>query len=153
MSDRLRPCPFCGSKVLYEGYHNVDGFTQPFMFCNSCKAMFTVEASEDWVTGDRDGMEELRAAWNTRAKPAYATVRLPEETQRRIEQMVRETVTERLAENGVVRCRDCKNFEQGYTDGAMFDETVCWAWDNGHDYPHFTSPDGFCYRGERRTDG
>lgn len=52
----------------------------------------------------------------------------------------------------VVRCRDCKHFEQGYTDGAMFDETVCWTWDNGHDYPHFTSPNGFCYRGERRAD-
>ena len=51
----------------------------------------------------------------------------------------------------VVRCRDCVHFEQGYTDGVMFDETVCWAWDsNGHDYPHFTNPDGFCYRGERK---
>ena len=52
----------------------------------------------------------------------------------------------------IVRCVDCKNFEQDYTDGASFDETVCWAWDNGHDYPHFTSPDGFCYRGERREE-
>ena len=52
----------------------------------------------------------------------------------------------------VVRCRDCAHFEQGYTDGVMFDETVCWAWENGHDYPSFTSPNGFCYRGERRAD-
>ena len=50
----------------------------------------------------------------------------------------------------IVRCRDCEYFEQGYTDGVMFDETVCWAWDNGHDYPNFTNPDGFCYRGKRK---
>ena len=50
----------------------------------------------------------------------------------------------------IVRCRDCVNFDPHYTDGAFFDETVCWAWDNGHDYPHYTVPDGFCYRGERR---
>lgn len=50
----------------------------------------------------------------------------------------------------IVRCRDCVNFDPNYTDGAFFDETVCWAWDNGHDYPHYTVPDGFCYRGERR---
>lgn len=50
----------------------------------------------------------------------------------------------------IVRCRDCEYFEQDYTDGAMFDETVCWAWDNGHDYPSYTNPEGFCFRGKRR---
>lgn len=50
----------------------------------------------------------------------------------------------------VVRCRDCEYFEQGYTDGGMFDETVCWAWENGHDYPSYTNPDGFCHCGKRR---
>lgn len=50
----------------------------------------------------------------------------------------------------VVRCRDCKYFEQDYTDGASFGETVCWAWDNGHDYPNLTVPHGFCFRGERK---
>lgn len=50
----------------------------------------------------------------------------------------------------IVRCRDCRYFEQDYTDGTYFGETVCWSWDNGHDYPHFTSPDGFCHRGKRR---
>lgn len=59
---------------------------------------------------------------------------------------------EALGLAGVIRCRDCKNCEMDYTDGVMFGETVCWAWDNGHDYPHFTSPDGFCYQGERRDD-
>jgi hypothetical protein len=50
----------------------------------------------------------------------------------------------------IVRCRDCEHFEQGYTDGVMFDETVCWAWKNGHDYPSYTNPEGFCHRGNRR---
>ena len=65
----LLPCPFCGSKALYEAYHNLDGFDVPVMFCNWCKAMFTVEGSEDWVgSGPHDGMAELRAAWNRRAE-------------------------------------------------------------------------------------
>lgn len=52
----------------------------------------------------------------------------------------------------IVRCKDCEYFETDYTDGVMFVETVCWAWDNGHDYPSLTSPDGFCHRGKRKED-
>lgn len=62
-----KPCPFCGCKALYEGYHVIDGFETPVMFCNGCKAMFFVEGSEDWVTDESDGMEPLRIAWNRRA--------------------------------------------------------------------------------------
>jgi len=61
-----------------------------------------------------------------------------------------ESVADFTVREEVVRCRDCEWFEQDYTDGAMFDETVCWAWDNGHDYPSYTNPDGFCHRGERK---
>ena len=50
----------------------------------------------------------------------------------------------------IVRCRDCEHFESDYSDGTMFGASVCWAWDNGHDYPCFTHPDGFCHRGARR---
>ena len=50
----------------------------------------------------------------------------------------------------IIRCRDCEYFESDYSDGAMFGASVCWAWDNGHDYPCFTHPDGFCHKGERR---
>lgn len=50
----------------------------------------------------------------------------------------------------IVRCRDCEYFEQDYTNGVAFDETVCWAWENGHDYPSYTNPDGFCAWGKRK---
>ena len=50
----------------------------------------------------------------------------------------------------ITRCKDCKYYEDGYSDGATFDATVCWGWENGHDYPCFTIPDGFCHRAERR---
>lgn len=65
-TEELLSCPFCGSRALYEVYHNLDGFDVPVMFCNWCKAMFTVEGSEDWVTAEDDGMGKLRAAWNRR---------------------------------------------------------------------------------------
>lgn len=68
MTQELKPCPFCGSRALYEIYQTIDGFEVPVMFCDMCKAMFTVEGAEDWVTGERDGMDELRSAWNTRAE-------------------------------------------------------------------------------------
>lgn len=65
MTDELKPCPFCGGKVLYEVFYTIDGFDQPAMFCNWCKAMFTVEGSEDWGIG---GMSKLRDAWNRRVE-------------------------------------------------------------------------------------
>lgn len=55
-----------------------------------------------------------------------------------------------LMREQIVRCKDCEYYEPDYTDGAMFDATVCWAWDNGHDYPSATSPDGFCHRAKPR---
>lgn len=46
------------------------------MFCDMCKAMFTVEGAEDWVTGERDGMDELRSAWNTRAEQTCTNTKM-----------------------------------------------------------------------------
>ena len=63
----LKECPFCGSKAIYEEYCNLDYYEVPFMFCDSCKALFTVEGSEDWVTPVDDGMDRLREHWNMRA--------------------------------------------------------------------------------------
>ena len=63
----LKECPFCGSKAIYEEHRNLDYYEVPFMFCDSCKALFTVEGSEDWVTPVDDGMDKLREYWNMRA--------------------------------------------------------------------------------------
>ena len=63
---KSKPCPFCGSKMLYEAYHVLDGFDVPMMFCNWCKCLFTVEGIEDYVTSDNDGITELEEAWNRR---------------------------------------------------------------------------------------
>lgn len=67
MSRKKKECPFCGSRDLYNVYHKLDWFTTPFIFCNWCKALFTIEGSEDWVQGGPDdGMAELEDAWNRR---------------------------------------------------------------------------------------
>lgn len=83
---------------------------------------------------------------------AYYPDEVLDEMARRVGDNLDHEVLARLGYVKVVRCRECKHFDQHYTDGALFDETVCWSWDNGHDYPHYTSPDGFCYRGERKED-
>lgn len=64
--ENVKPCPFCGGKMLYEVYGTLDGFDVPMMFCDWCKCLFTVEGIEDCVTNNNDGFFELREAWNTR---------------------------------------------------------------------------------------
>lgn len=99
------------------------------------------------ITLHQDGPFCYRATMN------YTSDTLDEMAHRvaeRIENELTQQIIERLGYVKPVRCRDCENCEQHYTDGVLFDETVCWAWDNGHDYPHYTSPDGFCHRGERK---
>lgn len=54
-TDDKGTCPFCGSPVLYDAYHVIDGFPQLMRFCNSCKTMFTIEGLEDdYDTGGED---------------------------------------------------------------------------------------------------
>lgn len=40
----------------------------------------------------------------------------------------------------VVRCRDCRHYHAGHD--------ICYFWGDGCE----TSPDGYCWRGERKTD-
>lgn len=65
-SDEQKPCPFCGSNALDDGYQIVGKQMMPFMYCETCGAMVTFEGSEDWVLTKSDGMDELRAHWNNR---------------------------------------------------------------------------------------
>lgn len=66
-------CPFCGSSMLYEEYAILDGYTVPIIFCDTCKFIFTVEGSEDYITDTNDGFMRLREEWNTRdSRSCYA---------------------------------------------------------------------------------
>lgn len=59
-ADDKGTCPFCGSPVLYDTYHYIDGDPQLMRFCNSCKMLFTIEdLADDYDTdgGDIDRMD------------------------------------------------------------------------------------------------
>ena len=40
----LKPCPFCGSKIIYQSYYDDKyGYKTPIVFCDICKATLEVE--------------------------------------------------------------------------------------------------------------
>lgn len=61
MSEKLKPCPFCGAKrglyVLSDGYDT--GSIMWRVFCDSCKSVVMNERAET--------KEEIVAEWNRRA--------------------------------------------------------------------------------------
>lgn len=69
----LKPCPFCGSTVIYETYtEEYSGTKNPEIFCNSCKAIFSIEDDSPFVTVNEDykyRKEKTKEAWNKRAQP------------------------------------------------------------------------------------
>lgn len=60
MSEKLKPCPFCGRQVI--GSNNFDG--DYFLVCLSCYATGPA------MRGSRKG---TRKAWNRRAEPKEVT--------------------------------------------------------------------------------
>ena len=56
--------------------------------------------------------------------------------------------TERLTDEEVVRCCDCKHYTDAFEDGTGYTEALCWMWDEAHP----TYPDAFCAWRERRDD-
>lgn len=69
---KLKPCPFCGSEALYETFSQEYAFgtKNPEIFCNSCKAIFSVEDSSPFLNCDEDYKYRKRItveAWNRRA--------------------------------------------------------------------------------------
>lgn len=69
--DELKPCPFCGSKSVYETYtqEHAYGTKNPEIFCNNCKAIFAIEDDSPFVNCDEDykyRKEKTKEAWNRR---------------------------------------------------------------------------------------
>lgn len=64
MSDKLLPCPFCGSTVLLEEYMRRNHPWQPSRHIVQCEGCWCI------VYGDSETKESARVAWNRRAKAA-----------------------------------------------------------------------------------
>lgn len=129
----LLTCPFCGGEA------GVIDYDDECWVAHQCVNGTSVE-TESYETAN-----EAIAAWNRRTGNAYATVRMPKETQRRIEQMVHEEVAAGLADMGLVRCEDCKSFKESETPHD--DERPHFCTLHGIDLADDT---GFCAWGERR---
>ena len=47
----LKPCPFCGSEDVYDTFRQEHWFgtKEPIVFCNTCKAEFSVEDDSQYT--------------------------------------------------------------------------------------------------------
>lgn len=73
MKTKLKPCPFCGSEVVYETFseEHMYGTKKPEIFCNSCKVIFSIEDTSPFLNVDEDykwRKKKTVEAWNRRAK-------------------------------------------------------------------------------------
>ena len=68
--EELKPCPFCGSEDIYETYsQEYLGTKNPEIFCNSCKAIFSIENDSPYMNFEEDYAyreKKTREAWNKR---------------------------------------------------------------------------------------
>lgn len=66
----LKPCPFCGSEDIYETFTEEHfGTKNPEVFCNSCKAIFSIEDDSPYLNCDEDykyRKKKTKEAWNRR---------------------------------------------------------------------------------------
>lgn len=72
MNDILKPCPFCGGEDIYETYTEEYAFgtKNPEIFCNTCKAIFSIENDSPFMDYDKDYQyrkKKTKEAWNRRA--------------------------------------------------------------------------------------
>lgn len=73
MMAELKPCPFCGSEDIYETYSEEYryGTKNPEIFCNTCKAIFSIEDDSPYMDVEKDykyRKEKTAEAWNRRVK-------------------------------------------------------------------------------------
>lgn len=69
--NKLKSCPFCGSEVVYETFREEHwyGTKEPIIFCNACKAEFSIEDTSPFMNIDEDYKWRKTAtinAWNRR---------------------------------------------------------------------------------------
>ena len=67
----LKPCPFCGCESVYETFRQEHWFgtKEPIVFCNGCKAEFSVEDESPFLNVEEDYKWRKRKtveAWNRR---------------------------------------------------------------------------------------
>lgn len=79
VTEKLKPCPFCGSEDVYETYSQEypGGPEDPEIFCNSCKAIFLIEVDSPYKYRDEDfayRKEKTREAWNRRVNKRWESV-------------------------------------------------------------------------------
>ena len=72
MSVELKPCPFCGCDAVHETFRQEHWFgtKEPIVFCNGCKAEFSIEDDSPFTNVEADykwRKEKTIEAWNRRA--------------------------------------------------------------------------------------
>ena len=111
MSEKLKPCPFCGSEAVHT---ESSYFRDVLIYCENCDAYFTVDS----FAADKDDVVE---AWNRRAEP-----------ERKKGKWVK-VVSEYFTPGGdpVWKCSECgkgmhvygveyNTYNRGYTDGHQW---------------------------------
>lgn len=70
MSNKLKPCPFCGSDVDFF-IHLADdsGYTELIIDCKECSATMYILVYSDKEIDIEKAKEEMFTAWNTRVEP------------------------------------------------------------------------------------
>lgn len=72
MSDKLKPCPFCGCPDIYLTFRqDWNGEEIPIIFCNKCK--ISVEAEDDlpsmpYVNWYKRMKDKVTKVWNMRGE-------------------------------------------------------------------------------------
>ena len=73
----FEPCPFCGNNFVYLTYNQEYslGSKEPIIFCDTCKAIFSVEDDSPYTDLKKDyeyRKQKTIEKWNTRIKPKHA---------------------------------------------------------------------------------